>query len=93
MTYSALRVLSRILKIFSIKKLHIISQNLANIFFNYIPKRKKTALKNLKIAFPDKSDEWINTTLRKCYNFFIFNFLQRLTAFIVVKYVSLSSIL
>ena len=61
---------------FSNKKLHIVSQNLANIFFNYIPKRKKTALKNLKIAFPNKSDEWINTTLKKCYNFFIFNFLQ-----------------
>ena len=76
MTYYALRVLSRILKIFSIKKLNIISQNLASIFFNYIPKRKKTALKNLKIAFPDKSDEWMNTTLKKCYNFFIFNFLQ-----------------
>jgi len=76
MTYIALRVLSRILKILSNDKLHIISQNLASIFFHYIPKRKKTALKNLKIAFPDKSDEWINTTLKKCYNFFIFNFLQ-----------------
>ena len=76
MTYNALRVLSSILKIFSNEKLHIISQNLASIFFNYIPKRKETALKNLKIAFPDKSDEWINTTLKKCYNFFIFNFLQ-----------------
>ena len=76
MTYYALRVLSRILKIFSIKKLNIISENLASIFFNYIPKRKKTALKNLKIAFPDETDEWINTTLKKCYNFFIFNFLQ-----------------
>ena len=76
MTYFALRVLSRILKIFSIKKLYIISQNLASIFFNYVPKRKKTALKNLKIAFPNKSDEWINNTLRKCYDFFIFNLLQ-----------------
>ena len=36
MTYLALRVLSRILKIFSTKTLHIISQNLSNIFFNYI---------------------------------------------------------
>ena len=63
MTYNALRVLSRILKIFSIKKLHIISRNLASIFFNYVPKRKETALKNLKIAFPDESDEWINLSL------------------------------
>ena len=76
MTYFALRVLSRIWKTSSIRNLHIISQNLANIFFNYIPKRKKTALKNLKIAFPDKSDEWISNTLKKCYEFFIFNLLQ-----------------
>lgn len=76
MTYSALSVLSSILKILSARKLHILSQNIASILFNYIPKRKNTALKNLKIAFPDKSDEWINTTLEKCYSFFTYNFLQ-----------------
>ena len=80
MTYHALSVLSNILKILSVKKLHIISQNIASILFNYIPKRKNTALKNLKIAFPDKSDEWINTTLKKCYNFFTYNFLQFLAS-------------
>ena len=76
MTYSTLSVLSSILKILSVRKLHILSQNIASILFNYIPKRKNTALKNLKIAFPDKSDEWINTTLKKCYSFFTYNFLQ-----------------
>ena len=76
MTYHALSVLSSILKILSVRKLHILSQNIASILFNYIPKRKNTALKNLKIAFPDKSDEWINTTLKKCYSFFTYNFLQ-----------------
>ena len=76
LTYYALGILSSILRILSNRKLHIISQNIASIFFNFIPKRKNTALKNLKIAFPDKSDEWINTTLKKCYNFFTFNFLQ-----------------
>jgi KDO2-lipid IV(A) lauroyltransferase len=76
MTYNALSVLSSILKILSVRKLHILSQNIASILFNYIPKRKNTALKNLKIAFPDKSDEWINTTLKKCYSFFTYNFLQ-----------------
>ena len=76
MTYVALSVLSSILKILSVRKLHILSQNIASILFNYIPKRKNTALKNLKIAFPDKSDEWINTTLKKCYSFFTYNFLQ-----------------
>jgi KDO2-lipid IV(A) lauroyltransferase len=76
MTYGALSVLSSILKILSVGKLHILSQNIASILFNYIPKRKNTALKNLKIAFPDKSDEWINTTLKKCYSFFTYNFLQ-----------------
>ena len=75
-TYNALSALSNILKILSVRKLNIISQNIASILFNYIPKRKNTALKNLKIAFPDKSDEWINTTLKKCYSFFTYNFLQ-----------------
>ena len=75
-TYNALSILSSVLNILSARKLHIISQNIASIFFNYVPKRKNTALKNLKIAFPDKSDEWINTTLKKCYNFFTYNFLQ-----------------
>ena len=54
----------------------MISQKISSILFNYIPKRKNTALKNLKIAFPHKSDEWINTTLKKCYKFFTYNFLQ-----------------
>ena len=78
-TYKALSALSSILKILSVKKLNIISQNIASILFNYIPKRKNTALKNLKIAFPNKSDEWINTTLKECYKFFTYNFLQFLT--------------
>ena len=75
-TYKALSALSNILKILSVRKLNIISQNIASILFNYIPKRKDTAVKNLKIAFPDKSDEWINSTLKECYNFFTYNFLQ-----------------
>ena len=75
-TYRALSVSSSILRKLSGRQLNIISQNIASILFNYIPKRKNTALKNLKIAFPDKSDEWINTTLKKCYSFFTYNFLQ-----------------
>ena len=75
-TYKILIILSNILKALSARKLHVISQNIASILFNYIPKRKNTALKNLKIAFPNKSDEWINTTLKKCYTFFTYNFIQ-----------------
>ena len=75
-TYKILIILSNILKALSARKLHVISQNIASILFNYIPKRKNTALKNLKIAFPNKSDEWINTMLKKCYTFFTYNFIQ-----------------
>ena len=75
-TYKILSILSDILKSLSAKTLHAISQNIASILFNYIPKRKNTALKNLKIAFPNKSDEWTNTTLKKCYTFFTYNFIQ-----------------
>ena len=49
---------------------------MASIFYNYIPKRKETALKNIKIAFPNKSEAQINQILKNCYQFFTYNFIQ-----------------
>ena len=40
-----------------IKNQFIISQHIASILFNYIPKRKSIAINNIKIAFPEKSDK------------------------------------
>ena len=75
-TYLFLRILSSILSKLTLKNQVKISQHLASIFYHYIPKRKNIALKNLNIAFPNHSDEWIKKTLKNCYKFLTFNFIQ-----------------
>jgi len=71
--------LSSILSKLTLKNQVKISQHLASIFYHYIPKRKNLALKNLSIAFPNHSAEWIEKTLKNCYKFLTFNFIQFLT--------------
>ena len=78
-TYLFLCILSRILSKLSLNDQVIISQHLASIFYNYIPKRKNLALKNLSHAFPNHPAEWVEKTLKNCYKFLTFNFIQFLT--------------
>jgi KDO2-lipid IV(A) lauroyltransferase len=54
----------------------IISQNIASVLYHYIPKRKNVAIKNIQTAFPKCSDIWVANTLKKCYKFFAYNFIQ-----------------
>ena len=75
-TYHFLRVISRVIAKFSLQNQVAISQHIASILYHYIPKRKKVAIKNLKTAFPEYSDIWIQNMLKKCYKFFIYNFIQ-----------------
>ena len=78
-TYHFLSILSRILLKLSLNDQVKFSQHLASIFYHYIPKRKNLALKNLSIAFPNHPAEWIEKTLKNCYKFLTFNFIQFLT--------------
>ena len=75
-TYHFLRVISRVIAKFSLQNQVAISQHIASILYHYIPKRKKVAIKNLKTAFPECSDTWIQNTLKKCYKFLCYNFIQ-----------------
>lgn len=79
MTYYFLKFLSLILKKISLKNQVVISQNIASILFHYVSKRKDVATKNIKIAFPEKSDECVNNILKNCYKFLCYNFIQFLT--------------
>tara|TARA_B100001250_G_scaffold195229_1_gene167724 strand:+ start:1005 stop:1844 length:840 start_codon:yes stop_codon:yes gene_type:complete len=79
MTYYFLKFLSLILKKISFKNQVVISQNIASILFHYVSKRKDVATKNIKIAFPEKSDECVNDILKNCYKFLCYNFIQFLT--------------
>ena len=75
-TYHFFRGISKVIAKFSLRNQVVISQHITSILYQYIPKRKKVALKNLKTAFPECSDIWIQNTLKKCYKFFIYNFIQ-----------------
>jgi len=75
-TYHFLRAISKIIAKFSLRNQVVISQHIASILYYYIPKRRKVAIKNLRTAFPEYSDIWIQNTLKKCYKFFIYNFIQ-----------------
>ena len=75
-TYHFLRAISKFIAKFSLQNQVAISQHIASILYHYIPKRKKVAIKNLKTAFPEYSDKWIQSTLKKCYKFLSYNFIQ-----------------
>lgn len=53
-----------------------LSQRIASLGFHHIPKRKDLARRNLTMAFPDRSVEWVENTLKNTYQFFIYNFIQ-----------------
>ena len=69
-------MISKVIAKFSLRNQVVISQHIASILYQYIPKRKKVAIKNLKTAFPECSDIWIQNTLKKCYKFLSYNFIQ-----------------
>ena len=46
------------------------------LLYYLIPIRKKQVLKNLNLAFPDKSSAWHLKTAKDSYKFFINNFVQ-----------------
>ncbi|MFL2989426.1 MAG: lysophospholipid acyltransferase family protein [Candidatus Neomarinimicrobiota bacterium] len=76
LTYHVLKSFGKILRSLTSKNRHIISQNIASILYNFIPKRKETAINNIRIAFPSKSSIEVNQILKNCYQFFSYNFIQ-----------------
>ena len=76
LTYHVLKSFGNILRSLSSKNRYIISQNIASILYNFIPKRKETAISNIRIAFPSKSSIEVNQILKDCYQFFTYNFIQ-----------------
>ena len=75
-TYHFLSFISNLVTKLSLRTQTIISQNIASVLYHYIPKRKNVAIKNIQTAFPKCSDIWVANTLKKCYKFFAYNFIQ-----------------
>ena len=75
-TYHFLGFISNLVTKLSLRTQIIISQHIASVLYYYIPKRKNVAIKNIQTAFPKCSDIWVANTLKKCYKFFAYNFIQ-----------------
>ena len=75
-TYHFLSFISNLVTKLSLRTQIIISQHIASVLYYYIPKRKNVAIKNIQTAFPKCSDIWVANTLKKCYKFFAYNFIQ-----------------
>ena len=41
------------------------------LLFHILKLRKKIALENLRSAFPEKDNNWHNTMIKKCYQFYV----------------------
>ncbi len=75
-TYIFLKTLSLCLRISPKWIRNLLSNILYMLLYYLIPIRKKQVLKNLNIAFPDKSSTWHLKTVKDSYKFFINNFVQ-----------------
>jgi len=79
-TYHFINFLSRVLSFLP----RILIIKLAKLFgillYNFFPLRKEVSKQNIQIAFPGKSDRWINNIIKKTYQhytFLIFEFMRQ----------------
>ena len=78
-TYRLLHVISRRMRRLSNTVRSRFANKLGAFAFNCISIRKKLAYNNIKTAFPDKSETWINNVLIGTYRLFFTNFLEFLS--------------
>ena len=79
LTYRLLHVISRRMRQLSNIARSRFANQLGAFAFNCIPIRKKLAYNNIKTAFPNNSETWINNVLIGTYRLFFTNFLEFLS--------------
>ncbi|HUI29874.1 MAG TPA: lysophospholipid acyltransferase family protein [Candidatus Acidoferrales bacterium] len=62
-----LRVIGAFLRRFSLKSVHKMAASLGSFFYRHIPIRENVALTNLKLCFPEKGNDEIESILEKSY--------------------------
>jgi len=62
-----IKLLGFFLRRFSLRTVQKIATSLGKFFYRYVPIRKDVALANLKLCFPEKTDEELQIILKKSY--------------------------
>ena len=65
--YILFEFLKVIIPLFPLRFIQLIARVKGKMFYYILPIRKRTAIRNLKLAFPDKSDKEINEIVKGCY--------------------------
>jgi len=65
--YVLFEFLKVIIPLFPLRFIQLIARVKGKMFYYILPIRKRTAIRNLKLAFPDKSDKEINEIVKGCY--------------------------
>ena len=79
LTYSFLKMIGRHFERLSHTKRILIANQFAAFVYNFIPIRRGEALKNIRRAFPDRSDLWITSILKSTYRLTCINFIELLS--------------
>lgn len=74
-----------VLSILPMRVLYIISDIFRILIFNLIGYRKKVVIQNIKMAFPDKSDDEIKKIARKFYKHFVDLIFESIKSFTISK--------
>jgi KDO2-lipid IV(A) lauroyltransferase len=75
-TYQLLNVIARRIRRLPYLSRVRLSNKLGAFAYNRLTIRKQEAFKNIKKAFPDKSNNWVNKVLKKTYRLVASNFLE-----------------
>jgi len=75
-TYTLIKTLSIFFSFIPRKLALLFAQVFGILIYMLYPKRKKVAFKNLRIAFPEKSSEFINNLIKKTYRHYAIIFID-----------------
>jgi Kdo2-lipid IVA lauroyltransferase/acyltransferase len=67
LVYLLFKFLEKVVPLFPLSFIRFIAKLKGKLFYYILPIRKKTAYKNLKLAFPEKSDKEIRQIIKGCY--------------------------
>ena len=74
--YSVFIIITNFVKLLGVNRIDIVSGVVATFVFYFLPIRKKIVLKNLSIAFPEKTSDEIKTIAFRNYKSFAKTFLE-----------------
>ena len=84
-TYQFLKLISRHLNKIDEKRRILYINAMAGFVYKFIPVRKRVALNNIQIAFPNQDNEWAKKILKNSYRIAIKNFIEFLSIPVSVK--------